>query len=530
MICVSNGISALFRRAGRLSAVAAFLALAHSFAALQTGQNPRVIYQETPRTRSEDDSTRAGIFLARARDRFMLGDPGKALQALDSLAMAFPAYMAPERFLLRSRCRLAAGDTLGFEEGYAQALDAAGKTGDFRALHQDVETLSMPLEINVWNNLTTTAAKTVFFRKFWKSRDPDPISFHNEKLVEYYVYLSSRGQKSRSLVSAEKGENEASSYGILALPEDTPIQELDLISFPWGIDSILKETHGRLPETRGETPEAEAASDTLPAFRQSYYAADFLGRNGKIELEFYQSVPVIDTPGAVKPRSAVALFDSTWLELSEDSSLAARVFDGRDSVWIVVNRLIADPGMYYHALRLEVPGHRAVMRKTLEVSHYRKDSLELSGFIFGSSPRPGQRVHQRRGVNILPRPSLTFKPGEAVTVYYEVYNLKKDSVGERGFSESIKVTRVNESQEQKKSFSGEIEQLLRWINSGSNSLILTFDREAPENSGPSVPEHFEMDTSQLEPGHYRLLLQVRDANSPYSQEVIWYFNLREPQI
>ena len=528
MLCASNGISALFRRAGRLSAVAAFLALAHSRAALHSGQNPQVIYQEVPRGRSESDSARADILLARARDHFMLGETDQALQALDSLDFVFPAHMAPERFLLRSRCLLASGDTLGFEESYAGALAAAGKNGDFRALHQDVETLSTPLETNLWNNLATPAEKSVFFRKFWKSRDPDPISSHNEKLVEYYVYLSSQGQKSRSLSSAGKEAGEASGYGILALPEDTPIQELDLISFPWGIDSILKETHGRLPEPREPTVQPEAESDTLPVFTQKYYAADFLGRGGRIELEFYQSMPVKNTPGSVKPRSAVALFDSTWLELSRDSSLATKVFDGRDSVWIAVNRLIADPGMYYHALRLEVPGHRAVMRKTLEVAGYRRDSLELSGFVFGSPPRPGQRVYQRRGENILPRPSLVFSPGELVSVYYEVYNLKQDSLGERGFSESIKVTRVIETEEQKKTFSGDIEQLMRWINSGSNSLILTFDRQAPENSGPAVPEHFEMDTSQLEPGHYRLLLEVRDANSPYSREVIWYFNLREP--
>jgi len=270
----------------------------------------------------------------------------------------------------------------------------------------------------------------------------------------------------------------------------------------------------------GKAMESESFSDPLPALEQYFYGTDFKGPDGKLEIEFYQSLPVKDAPLETL-EATVAVYDTTWMELIRDNTESKKVFNGEDSLWIAVNSVTLDSGPIYCALRMDVPGHRAVKRQGINPQPYSRGRLDLSGIILGSPSIKGQQVHQRRGVDILPRPSLTFRYGENITVYLEVYNLRKDELGARSYSEKVTVSLLEEKADE-----SIIRRLFR-RKKPRRSLTLSFDRYPSEGSGP-VAEHFNIDTSNLVPGSYHLTIEVRDKNSRHRGIVLSNFEL-EPE-
>jgi len=506
-----------------------------------------------------------------AQDRFHLGEVERALEALDKLKKADPRYKGSERLLLEARCLLDSGDTLGFETSYASALKEAEKYGGFTRLSLDVQPIFTPQEREKWNGLKSPTVCAALFREFWKRRDPDPISFHNERLVIHYLRLReaetyysqlfphSRFQTSPNYFRLLSPSSTAGDYdpeifwslnrffnldqrGFLFLRHGPPdwISRPDIdkaknpmetwyygsafftFERPFGAGDFLfvpvfLEGAGNIKKAM----ETESFADPLPAFSQDFYGADFQGPGGQLEVEFYQSVPFEAAPQEIPLKAAAGIYDSTWLEVALDTSSSKIVWSGTDSLWIAVNRVVVKPGRFYYAVRMDIPGQRAVSRKSLALKAYSDDKLDLSGVILGIPPAPGQQVHRRGGVDLLPRPSLTFRPGETITVYFEVYGLKKGRDGERSFRERVTVSVVEDISE-KVSY---VFDLLKWWGKKQpKSLTLTFERQPDEISGP-VAEHFEIDTSELAPGNYRLLLEVQDNSSGDKREVTWFFDL-----
>lgn len=408
----------------------------------------------------------------------------------------YPEWKAPEAqettdsdkasdLILLQACRLlAAGDTLGFERSYATALGEAGKEGDFTRIFQEAELIFTPWERVKWDELADPTERAEFFRIFWKVRDPDPISFQNEKLVNYYIQLLDKG----------------------------------LLSVPGGMAWIKSQM------------QAGVFTDPLPAFHHDFYGADFRATDGRVEVEFYQSAPVEAAPQEKGPEAAFAFYDSSWVELARDSTTSRKITADKDTLWFAMHKVFSDSGKFYYALRMDIPGHRAVERNLIRLKSYPKNELCLSGIILGTPPSPGDQAHSRGGVEILPRPSLIFTSGETIMVFFEIYGLGKDPGGKRSFREHVTVSLVKYKEiDQASSFSGNIEELISWNGNLLNSLTLAFDRQSLEPSGP-VAEHFIIDTTELVPGHYRLFLHVTDNSNNQEKEVTWYFNLATKEL
>jgi len=259
---------------------------------------------------------------------------------------------------------------------------------------------------------------------------------------------------------------------------------------------------------RGDIAKAmrtESFTDPLPEFRQDCFGADFRGPQGKIELLFFQSAPLDSVGRGNAPYSDLALFDSTWAPVARDFSLAWDLEDSQQGLWLAANRLLMPPGVYNLALRLDVPGRRAVRRQALRLQPFRQDSLELSGILLGETPQHGSGLFRRHGAELNPRPSLRFSAGEKVGVYLEVYNLEAGSKGEQSFRERVTVTR-----DEKKST---LAKLLPFTSrKAEKSLSLTFER-TPERAALTQPEAFEIDTSPLQPGIYGVNVEITDHGS-----------------
>ncbi len=492
-----------------------------------------------------DHPEKSSLLLYVAQIRFNLNEIENSMVALDKLKTACPEHKPLECSLLEARCLLELGDTLGFENNYAEALKYAEKNDNFARLFQEAETIFHPAEYKKWAALKTPAEKAVFFRTFWKNRDPDPISSHNERLIEHYLRLSEAKKMYMELTPHSLFRTSQNYYRFRA-PTATSYNYDQDIWWNRNRDLVLQQRglffirHGK-PDLvlRGDIDnpfdvwcygpayfpfdryngiyipasfygvgniekamETESFEDPLEVLEQEYYGVDFKGQNGKKEIEFYQTLPVKDSEVETL-EATVAVYDTTWTELASNKSMSTKVKVGNDSLWFAVNKVSIKPGKYIYAVRMDVPGHRVVRRQSFNSLPYSKSRHDLGGIVLGSTPQPDQQVHQRLGVNILPRPSLSFRQGEDIMVYFEVYNLKKDQQGNRSYSENVTVTLLKEKV-------NILKRLFR-RKKPIGSLTLTFDKEPAKPSGP-VPEYFNIDTSELVPGSYRLILEVNDNN------------------
>jgi len=496
--------------------------------------------------------------------RYQIEAIDKALENLSRLALARPEHRVVERLLLRARCLLELDEIAGFERSYFEAVKAAEKTGDFTRLVLDAEPIFDPIESKKAEECRTAEDWAVFFRKFWKRRDPDPISFNNERLVEHYRRLRKaekfypvfnpyprRFNTSRDyyrLVSIKSGKSirESSPYeydpdlfwnrcrelglgqrGLLYLrhgPADeirrpegdlsTEVWRYGSAFFPFekvfgaGGEYLFVPLYIRGMGNINKAMETESFRDPLPSVHPEGYWTYFKGPGEKLEAEFYQSAPVETVPKAPDPRATLALYDSTWTELARDNSFSAEIKTPLGKHWIAVNRINSMPGRYFFALRMDIPGYRAVLRERLDLESFEDNALDLSGLILGSPAGRKTKVHSRKGVNLLPRPSLRFAHDEIITVYFEVYGLKAGRGGSRSYVERVSVTQV---EEEKSKMADLLQKINPWNEKSLASLRLTFNRYPPENAG-TVAEHFTIDTSELVPGSYSLLIEVLDTN------------------
>ncbi|MFH1068009.1 MAG: GWxTD domain-containing protein [Candidatus Glassbacteria bacterium] len=257
--------------------------------------------------------------------------------------------------------------------------------------------------------------------------------------------------------------------------------------------------------------ETESFKDPLPVFQQDFYGTNFLGQDGKIELEVYQSAPVDKVKSPDAPGVILAVLDSTWRELARDSTRAVKALSGGDSVWIGVNRIKSGPGERVMVARLDIPGKRAEQRKSIQLFPYRGNGLELSGLVLGGSPAESRPVHRREGISLLPRPSLKFKAGEPIYVYCEIYGLQPDPHDSRlSFSERVTVTLLAEQKSELKELFG---KFAWWNDERGTSLTLNFDRNPPPPRGHVLPETFTLNTYNLVPGSYLLSVEVHDKQT-----------------
>jgi len=509
-----------------------------------------------------------------ARDRFRLGEIEQALATLETIARADSGARLTERKLLEARCLLELGNTMGFESSYAQALGAAKSVEDFDCLLTEAETIFTPKESEAYEKLKSVEEMGAFWRKFWFGRDPDPLTFHNERLVTHYLrfheaqkiyrmnFPHSRFQTSRDYFRLVSPFSYLYEYdpdiffnrsrgltidqrGLMFIRHGPPDRMTKQVTWSspmeiWYYGSVRFLFEKRFGAgdfifvpgvTRGagdimKAMEGETFKDSLPSCEQDFYVADFLAPDSRIELEFYQSAKSSVAPLVADIEAALGIFDSTWAELSLDQRNATKLYTGQDTLWLAVNRVTAGPGNYLYALRMDIPQRRAVQRGKLELAPYRTGILELSGIVLGSPTEGEPAIHQRRGVSLLPRPSLVFSPGETIKVYLEIYGLQARPWEGRSFREWVTVSRIGE---ESRGFWRGLSRLLGLGGRpGRTSLTLRFDR-GPETQTGAVAETFTIDPSNLEPGPYRVLVQVRDNSNGRRNRRSLEFELREKE-
>jgi hypothetical protein len=265
------------------------------------------------------------------------------------------------------------------------------------------------------------------------------------------------------------------------------------------------------------TPDYYAPKVDAPPFKFYYDLADFRGREGHTTLEVYYGIPQTagrylpeqDSTRMVVERQVALLNLETSAAFRAQSELA---FEGagdltrQPGAFIPdVARLEVPPGRY----RLEVTvkdrlsGRAGTYRQDVGIVSYGKGPLRLSGLALAWQVGEGREGDKftRHGMRIVPLPTRTFRKGQNIFVYYEVYNLKPDSTGATRHS---------------------VEYTLKTGAGGILSKAFPgFAGKRPEvavsQAGAGTQEveyrYIELDLQGLSPGKGTLTVTVKDLNS-----------------
>jgi len=503
-----------------------------------------------------------------AWDRFELGEPEPALETLTCLKELNPDYRSPNLPLLEARCKLELGDTLSFQKLYEKALETAQETGDFSQLFIGAETIFTPGDYKNWEKLSDNRARAVFLRAFWADINPDKLKEWNPRLAEHYTRLAHAKKnyrlqmphspiqsnrdtnlllsfqsfeyyydsaiffdRSRQLALDQRGmlyirygapdiirtqyfmpgyryriSNPAEfwHYGKLVFMFEKKAMAGDYIFRPMQLDRLVGDMMKAMETQRFRDKHIHEAED-------SYMAQFWSGDSARVELEIYQDEVL---PEGRVPEAAMALFDTTWLELNRQQSPVFKT-NAEENLWLAVHRITAPPGKCSYAMRIKADPDRWTGRGRVDLRTFKTKILDFSAVVLGAEPEPGGPAHERLGVKFVPRASMRFKQGEQIKVYMEVYNLRIGREGIRNYTEWVDVIRLEEEQGTLGRIGSRLVGMLTFgAEKQATSITHVFDRRAETRSGP-VAETFFLDSSVLEPGRYRLLIEARDNASAY---------------
>jgi hypothetical protein len=315
------------------------------------------------------------------------------------------------------------------------------------------------------------------------------------------------------------------------LPENVEVWHYGNVFFPWQEGASSIGDYRFIPVAVDGIADMKTAmqrdffDDPLPRLTHDCCTVVFMTPESGSLFETYQSISVEETGQSQPPMARVAVFDRAWGEKGRASSPSMRVSAGGKDIWLGVNQLVVPTGLVIFASKFDVPDSRVVERQETWIKTFHRDTLELSGILLGSPVQPGALAHIRRGIELLPRPSLMYTAGEIMTVYLEIYGLEAGENGTGGFTEQVTVTRTRDS-------GGVMDKIKSLFTSGgqerSGSLILSFEREV-DLVEQTIPETFTIDTSLLLPGEYRMTIAVDDASNGSVRRTGCGFMLVEPE-
>jgi len=515
-----------------------------------------------------------------AWDRFRLGGPYQAMETLNKLKQFNPGFHSPEIPLLEARCSLDQGDSAQFQSCYDKAIDLAAATGNFTQIYREAEAIFSSKDYETWKNLKDDSERKVFLRIFWARLDPDPLKAWNSRLVEHYKRLRYAERHYRLLnphspIQTMKNINLWLSFQSYEYYYDSSIffnrcryLALDprgMLYVRFGPPDKLQ-TEYFMPNVRRSNPlelwnydkmiflfeklggaadyiyrpgQGGRFGDMMKAMEKhrwtdetvnetvDYIIAQFLAEDSNsIDLEFYQdeALPLDFTPSA-----EAVIMDTLYGKITMSESPIYKIPGQGDSLWLAVHQASVPPEKYKYFIKVTAsPQVKWVGRGDMDLRPFYKNILSYSGVIMGTVPEDGTIAHTRRGIKIMPRPSMVFKRGELINVYTELYYLREGSDGQRSYKQYVDVIRLQQGESKIKKFTGKIINLLTSGGEKPATVItLLFDRKIEKIPGPVI-ETFTFDTANLSPGSYRLIVEAKDNESMQwaSEEV--FFDIVNP--
>lgn len=253
-----------------------------------------------------------------------------------------------------------------------------------------------------------------------------------------------------------------------------------------------------------------------------YEAVSFRGEEtGKNDLQINIGLPIdnvalpSDPDTTVLVERRVVLLQNRATEVGRSvEQLGVTINDAnRDQGLLAVERV--DMGVAPGRYELRVQAGRLntklvqVYPHALILTDYTRPELQLSDLqiaqhvveIFDSTPATRFR---RGNFEIQPAPARQFRQSDAMYVYYEVYNLKRDEFGQTRYKISYEV----ETQREKGKF--KIPFLAKLRRKRAETIGFEFEQTGSDETEKT---YLELDLAEAKPGEYEVRLKIDDLNA-----------------
>ena len=252
-----------------------------------------------------------------------------------------------------------------------------------------------------------------------------------------------------------------------------------------------------------------------------YETLTFRGDENEIDVQVNIAIPIdavalpTDHDTTIVVERRVALFTDRETDLQRRrQQLAIPISDaGRGKGLLAVDRvdMAARPGEYQLAIeasRTETEMLQ-VYRQTISLPDYHGDKLILSDIQIAKRVKETEEASRskfaRGGWDILPAPARAFPPGAPLFVYFEIYNLTRDTFGNTRYEVAYEVRAKSLKTE------GSPATFLPRIRKRTGeSIEVRYEQLGTETT---VNDFVELDLAQARPGAYVLTMNVKDLNS-----------------
>jgi len=275
-----------------------------------------------------------------------------------------------------------------------------------------------------------------------------------------------------------------------------------------------------LDKVATETPEYFDLPPGVEPLSFHYDAASFRGTGHQAKVEVYVGIP----PGQIDVKEAdgrshlqvdltVALARAKGEEVYRTQM--ERTFAVQPSAWAQKGAFVPEvaslqvpPGDYRLAVQLadRISGKRGIYLQEIEVPAF-GDSLALSDLemAWTVTQEERERKYRKGNVWVLPLPSRSYRVGQGVHVYYEIYNLVRDDFGQTHYR--VEYTVRQGARKSKGLFGAVASGLGKLLSLRRPELVVSYERTGSE---VSEPVYFELQPEKLKPGVNQIEVTVTD--------------------
>ena len=272
-------------------------------------------------------------------------------------------------------------------------------------------------------------------------------------------------------------------------------------------------------------PNYYAPEEEAPPLDFHYSLADFKGKDNRSLLEIYYGVPILpahynseeDVTRQVLTHHAALISSSLDTVYRQSDGMTYETAGNQAGEGIQVPgvlKLNLPPGAYRLEVRSQdrLRGRVGAYRQHVVVEPYGDDRLQISDLeLAWRVVRDEGNVRFTKGdLYVVPMPSRTYKTGQSVFVYYEIYNLAKDAFGQTDYSVSYAITSADAPVTM-----SSISRLFRWKTGKREELAVMYEQQG--ETAQEV-EYVELDLAEQIPGRYTLKVTINDRNSGASAE------------
>jgi hypothetical protein len=251
-----------------------------------------------------------------------------------------------------------------------------------------------------------------------------------------------------------------------------------------------------------------------------FYIATFLGENGETDLEVYYGLPIYDIIKKVPEErteiqleNGLAVHDADWHPIAEQVRQTTIPFNRqnvkKNDLFLDLFRTTVKPGSYQVAIhaRPENTNLLATSYKLqINIPNYSTNELTLSDILLASSITPTDKIGKfvRNGLQIVPNPLRVFSVEKQIYIYFEIYNLAPDAIGNTAFTVDYTIQKVGSK------------KLLGLFKRGKKTALTI--QSDHEGSASFSPEYIAFDVSKLQKGEYIFAVKVTDKNAGKSAQ------------